>query len=131
MAGSLSDTFENFLLNFILSTTATFTKPTCYLALFTTTPTDAAAGTEVSGSGYTARLAIPFATPTSTGTISNSSIVDFANMPACTVVGIGIYDSATIGSGTYMFWGTLTTNRTLVAGDTLRIPVGAVTVSLD
>lgn len=131
MAGSLSDYAENKLLDHVLGTTA-YTKPTTYVALYTVAPSDSSAGTEVSnagGSSY-ARQAASFSAA-SGGTTSNSSNIDFTDMPACTVVAIGILDSGTIGAGNLLVWGTLATNKTLDLLDTLRIATGDLDISLD
>lgn len=131
MAGSLSDYAENKLLDHVLGTT-TYTKPTTYVALYTVAPSDSSAGTEVSNSGGSsyARQAASFSAA-SGGATSNSSNIDFTNMPACTVVAIGILDSGTIGAGNLLVWGTLATNKTLDLLDTLRIATGDLDISLD
>lgn len=131
MAGSLSDYAENKLLDHVLGTT-TYTKPTTYVALYTVAPSDSTSGTEVSNSGGSAyaRQAASFSAA-SGGTTSNSSNLDFTNMPACTVVAIAIVDSDTIGAGNVLVWGTLASNKSLDAGDTLRISTGDLDISLD
>lgn len=131
MAGSLSDYAENKLLDHVLGTTS-YTKPTTYVALYTVAPSDSSAGTEVSNSGGSsyARQAASFSAA-SGGTTSNSANIDFTNMPACTVVAIGILDSGTIGAGNLLVWGTLATNKTLDLLDTLRIATGDLDISLD
>jgi hypothetical protein len=131
MAGSLSDYAENHLLDHILGTTA-YTKPTTYIALYTVAPSDSTSGTEVSNSGGSAyaRQVASFSAA-SGGTTSNSGNIDFTDMPACTVVAIGVVDSGTIGAGNLLVWGTLSANKTLDAGDTLRVATGDLDISLD
>ncbi len=131
MAGSLSDYAENKLLDHVLGTTS-YTKPTTYVALYTVAPSDSSAGTEVSNSGGSsyARQAASFSAA-SGGATSNSANIDFTDMPACTVVAIGILDSGTIGAGNLLVWGTLATNKTLDLLDTLRIATGDLDISLD
>ena len=107
MTGNLSDYAENKLLNHMLGV-STFTMPTTvYLALFTSNPTDAGTGTEVTGNGY-ARKVIPFSTAT-TGTISNASEVAFATPTGAwgIVTHFGIYDALT--GGNLLVHGPLTT----------------------
>lgn len=105
MAGSLSDYLENKLLDHCFRNTA-FTSPTTvYAALFTTIPTDAGPGTEVSGGSY-ARIAITNAAAAS-GAISNSTAVTF---PAATgswgsIVAFAIFDALTVGN--MLAWGEL------------------------
>lgn len=100
------------------------------LALMTsaTTPTATTAGTEVTGgSGPYARQLCPFAS-TITGTISNNSAVTFTGMPACTVQYFELYDSA--GTPNRKWYGSLTSSRTLQAGDSLNFAAGSVSLSL-
>jgi hypothetical protein len=127
MAGSASDYLENKLIDHSLGTT-TFTKPTTiYAALYTVAPSDSSAGTEVTGGSY-ARQTITFSAASS-GSASNNTNVDFNTMPASTVVAVAVLDASTAGN--VLFWGTLTTNRTVTAGDSIRIASGALVVSLD
>lgn len=127
MAGNLSDYLENKLLDHFLGTT-TFTKPaTVYIGLYTVVPTDAGGGTQVTGGSY-ARQSAAF-TAAASGTTSNSANIDFAGMPAATTVAIGVFDAITAGN--LLLWGTLTTNKTTDAGDTLRIATGDLDISID
>lgn len=127
MAGNLSNYLEDKLIDHFLGTT-TFTKPAAvYVALYTVAPTDAGGGTQVTGGSY-ARQAATF-TASAGGATSNNSNIDFVNMPAATVVAIGIFDAIT--SGNLLLWGTLTTNKTTDAGDTLRIATGDLDISID
>lgn len=136
MAGNLSNYLENKLIDHFLGTT-TFTKPTTvYVALFTgSSLTDSSTGsapspaTEVSGGSY-ARQSATFSAASS-GSTTNDSNIDFASMPACTVTGIAIVDSGTSGAGNILVYGTLTTSKTLDAGDTLRISSGDLSISID
>lgn len=127
MAGNLSNYLEDKLIDHFLGTTS-FTAPAAvYVALYTVAPSDAGGGTEVTGGSY-ARQAATF-TASSSGATSNSANVDFTDMPAATVVAIGIHDAST--SGNLLLWGTLTTNKTTDAGDTLRIATGDLDISID
>lgn len=127
MAGNLSDYLENKLIDHFLGTT-TFTKPAAvYVALYTVAPSDAGGGTQLTGGSY-ARQVATF-TASSSGATSNSGNIDFTNMPAATVVAIGIFDASTAGN--LLLWGTLTTNKTTDAGDTLRIATGDLDISID
>lgn len=127
MAGNLSNYLENKVLDHILGTT-TYTKPSAvYVALYTSAPGDSGGGTEVSGGSY-ARQASTFDAAAS-GATQNSGNIDFTGMPSCTVVAIGIHDALT--SGNLLVWGTLSTNKSLDAGDTLRIATGDLDISLD
>ena len=127
MAGNLTNYLENKLIDHFLGTT-TFTKPSAvYVGLFTVTPGEAGGGTEVTGGSY-ARQTETF-TAASSGATSNDANIDFTGMPAATVVAIGIFDALT--SGNMLLYGSLTTNKTTDAGDTLRIATGDLDISID
>lgn len=126
MAGSLTNYAENKVLDHVLGTTA-FTKPTTYVALYTVAPTDSSAGTECTGSGY-ARIVGAWDASTG-GASSNSGNLDFTNMPACTVVAVGILDNST--GGNLLVYGTLSASKILDAGDTLRIATGDLDITID
>lgn len=126
MAGSLTNFAENKLLDHVLGTT-TYTKPTTYVALYTVAPTDSTSGTEVTGGSY-ARVAGAF-DGASGGASANSGNLDFTSMPACTVVAVGILDNST--GGNLLLYGTLTANKVLDAGDTLRIATGDLDITID
>jgi len=127
MAGNLSDYLENKLLDHFLGTTSYTMPSTIYIALYTVAPDDTGGGTEVSGGSY-ARQTATFDAAAS-GATQNSADVDFVDMPACTVVAIGIHDALT--SGNLLVHGTLTANKSLDAGDTLRIATGDLDMSLN
>lgn len=99
---------------------------TVKLALMTANGSASAAGTEVSGGSY-ARQSISF-TSYSGGTCSNSNTITFPSMPACTVVGIEVYDSA--GTPFRIWWGSLDASRVVAAGDTPTFAPGALTFVL-
>lgn len=126
MAGNLSDHLENKVLDHILGTTS-YTMPTAHLALYTVAPTDSTAGTEVSGGSYV-RKTIAF-NAASSGSAVNSANVDFTGMPAATVVAVAVCDALT--SGNILVYGTLASSRTLIAGDTLRISSGDLSISVN
>lgn len=133
MAGK-SDYLENKILNFIFNG-GSFTAPaTVYIGLFTSAPTDAGGGTEVSGGSY-ARVAITCNTgnfpTTSTGLIQNANVHNFAQASAGwgTVVAFGIFDA--LSSGNLLYWGTISPSKTVASGDTLSIATNQLQVSED
>ena len=126
MADNLPNIIENQLLDALVGTTPYTVTTPIKLALVTANGSDSAAGTEVTGGSY-ARQTITFGAASS-GSISNGSAVTFTGMPACTVVGIEIYDSA--GSPKRLAYGPLTASRTVSAGDSVEFATSAVTLSL-
>lgn len=122
-----TDYLENKLLDHTLRNTAYAPPATVYAALFTVSPTDAGGGTEVVGGGY-ARKAVTFGAAAA-GQSSNTVIVDFGTASANwgTVVAVAIIDAA--AAGNMLYWGPLTTNRTVNAGDAATFPVGNLAVA--
>ena len=104
------------------------TRPTTPLkvALVTANGSDTAAGTEVTGGSY-ARQSLSVAAA-SAGATSNSADLVFTGMPAATVVGVEVWDSA--GTPVRLWYAALTASRTVAAGDELRITAGSLTLSL-
>jgi len=124
----MSNFLENALINATLRAT-TYTSPsTVYVALFTTDPTDANTGTEVTGGSY-ARTSVAFAAP-SNGAAASSADCTF---PTCTstwgtVSHIGIFDAST--SGNLLYHTPLDTSKTIETGDIFKIASGSLTVTL-
>jgi hypothetical protein len=127
MAGNLTNYLEDKLIDHFLGTTSYTMPADVYVALFTVAPSDAAGGTEVTGGSYARQIAT--FTAASSGATSNDSNIDFTGMPAATTVAIGIFDALTTGN--MLLYGTLTTNKTTDAGDTLRIATGDLDISID
>ena len=145
-AGAMSDYLENNLIDFLVRGQA-FTPPaTVYYALATTTGSDAACGTEVSGGSY-ARVAVASslanwagtqsagsttASSGTSGTTSNNATITF---PAPTanwgqVTEYCVFDASTSGN---LLWRTaLTTPKTINNGDSApSFAPGASTLQID
>ena len=127
MSDNLTNTAENLGLDWI-NGVGTPTRPTTPLktALVTANGTDATAGTEVTGGSY-ARQSLTVAAAVS-GATSNSADLVFSGMPAVTVVGVEIWDSA--GTPVRLWYGPLTASRTVAAGDELRLTAGSLSLSI-
>lgn len=110
----------NALLNAVLRNTAYTSPATVYLACYTSNPTANDTGTEVTGGSY-ARPSITFAAP-SGGTSVNNADVSIPGMPAVTVTHLAIRNAAT--GGNLLFYGALSTPRTLTAGDSFIVRAG-------
>ena len=123
-----SNFLENALINAVLRNT-TYTSPaTVYVSLYTTDPTDADTGTEVSGGSY-ARTSVTFGAP-SNGVSTNSADVTFPTCTASwgTVTHIGIHDASTAGN--LLFHTPLDTSKTIDSGDIFKITSGNLSVTL-
>ena len=123
-----SNFLENALINAVLRNT-TYTSPaTVYVSLYTSDPTDADTGTEVSGGSY-ARTAVTMGAP-SNGVSTNSADVTFPTATASwgTVTHIGIHDALTTGN--LLFHTPLDTSKTIDSGDIFKITTGNLSVTL-
>ena len=124
----MSTYLENALINGTLRAT-TYTAPTTvYVGLYTSDPTDANTGTEVSGGSYS-RTAVTFGAP-SNGVSLNNAAVEFQQASSSwgTVGWIGILDAST--SGNLLYHTPLDISKTIDSGDIFKIAVGSLSVTL-
>lgn len=125
---ALSNYLRAALLNATLRNT-TYTSPaTVYLALYTSDPTAADSGTEVSGGSY-ARQAVAFSPP-SGGATDNSAQLDFPKATADwgTITHFGVRDAAS--GGNLLFFGALAASKTINTDDKLQVEAGSLDISL-
>jgi hypothetical protein len=133
MAGSKTDSLEQRVLDHIFkggATPALGALSTVYVALYTVVPTDAAAGTEVTGSSY-ARQAVAAAGWTRTlSSVQNAAEIAFPAVTATpyTVVGWAIMDALTTGN--QLYWGDCT-STVMNVGDIPRFAAAALTITED
>lgn len=142
-AGALSDYLENKLIDHLFRATAYTAPGTWYVALFTSSCSDSAGGTEVSGGSY-ARASLASGTgwantqdsgtgaSTGTGgTTKNVGAINFATPSAGwgTVTHWGLYDASS--SGNLLVCSALTVSKTINNGDTVSFAAGALTVQVD
>lgn len=125
---AISNYLENALINAVLRNTPYTSPATVYVALYTSDPTDADSGAEVSGGAY-ARQAVTFGAP-SNGATDNTAQINFPVPTADwgTVTHWGIKDALT--GGNLLFHGPLAASRTIKSGDTVKINVNDLDVSL-
>lgn len=125
----MSNYLENAFLNHVLRNQSMTSPTTVYLALYTSDPTDADTGTEVSGGGY-ARQVITFGAP-SNGVTSNSATVLFPVATANwgTITHFGIRDAST--GGNLLFYGQFDTAKTIQTGDQVIINISGITITAD
>jgi hypothetical protein len=113
----------------------TFAQPATYIGLMTTTASDSAAGTEVSGGSYARVLvnkvggASPAWAAISGGATSNANAVTFTAASASwgTVVATGIYDASSAGN--LMGYDNGTADQAVASGDTVSFPIGDLDLS--
>lgn len=130
-----SDYLENELIKHVFRT-GTFTKPTnLYIALFTSAPSDAGGGTELSGNNYARVAHGPAdgdwdATSGTNGNTKNTSAINFPTPSGNwgLITHFAIFD--TISGGNMMYHGALTQAKTVNNGDPApSFPVGALSVT--
>ena len=154
---AMTDFLENKLIDFFFraqaltaitgATAAAATGPsTFFFGLFTATPSDTGGGTEVTGGSYarvsvsasltnfagTQGLTTTAASTGTTGTTANNAAITF---PAPTanwgvVTSFAIFDAASAGN--MLFWGGLTTSKTINNGDAApSFAISAFTLQID
>jgi hypothetical protein len=112
---------------------------TLYLALFNNTSSNAATNLEAgtltdevttSSSAYS-RKAVTFAAASS-GTSASSATVTFDTATASwgSITHIAVMDGATAGAGNVLFYGAVTTAKTIDTGDTFQVSSGNLTIAL-
>jgi hypothetical protein len=137
-----SDFLENKVLDHVLRySTAPYVAPTTlYLALFNNTSGNAATNLEAgtltdetatSGSTAYARKAVTFAAASSGSSATNATVTfDTATASWGTITHVAIMDGATRGAGNVLFYGAVTTSKTIDTGDTFQVTSGNLTISL-
>lgn len=98
------------------------------LRLMTANGSATSAGTQVTGGTYTPQNLTTALGTAAAGSITTTAIVNFTLMPAVTVVGVEVWDSA--GSPVRKWFGALTTSQTTNSGDTVSFAIGALTATL-
>jgi hypothetical protein len=124
----ISNYLENALINATLRNTSYTSVATVYVSLFTTDPTDAGSGTEVSGGSY-ARTSATFGAPSNGASVTTADVT----FPTCTsswgTVGwIGIHDASTAGN--LLYHTPLDASKTIDTGDIFKIATGNLSVTL-
>jgi hypothetical protein len=124
----ISNYLENALINGTLRAT-TFTAPAnIYVGLFTSDPTDADTGSEVSGGSY-ARKEITFAAPNNGVTESNADVTfDTATASWGTISFVALYDALT--GGNLLYHTALDIPKVIDTNDIFKINSGGLTVTL-
>ncbi len=133
-----SDYLEQRVIDHVLNAGTEFTlasTASVYIALFTVLQDDAGTGgTECPGTNY-ARVTVTadFSTMTgiTTGITANLSEIAFAQASDATwgtIVGLGIYDAATVGN--LLYHGALDSSKVIDTNDTFKIAIGDLELTL-
>lgn len=112
---AMSDYLENKSLDHNLGTAAYTSPAAVYAALYTSDPTDANTGTEVSDSGYARQQATW--TPASAGVAENDTTLTFGPAAANwgTITHFAVFDAST--GGNMLYHGQVKTAKAVAAGD--------------
>jgi len=123
-----TDYAENKILN-LMRNVAWIEFP-AYVALFTTAPSDAGDGTEVSGGSYARQLAGLSAAAGAGGTTSNAADIDFpvATADWGTVTHIAIMDAA--AAGNMIMHSIMDAPKTIASGDSIKFNAGEIDVTV-
>lgn len=123
---SKSNYLESKILRHVLNVAAYTAPSTLYLALYTSDPTDADTGTEISGgSPAYARKPITFGTEAN-GTVANSGSVSI-DPPTATITHWGIRDA--VSGGNLMYHGAFETPLNGASGTPIVFAVGDITIT--
>lgn len=112
----------------------------CYVALWATSPANAPSNAnEVTGDGYspvqvTAANWSLTASTQNPREYDNDAEIDFGVLDSAsqkTVTGVVLYDGADTGTANALYYGDLTTQKTVDAGDEFKINAGDLTIGED
>lgn len=130
---AVSNFLATALLNQVFRNSA-YTRPaTVYVTLYTSNPTAADTGTEVSGGAY-ARQSVTFGVPAVVGgkqTIKNTSDITFPTATAdwVNITHIGIRDALT--GGNLLYYGPFDNPRSILNGDVIKLLTGSLAANLN
>jgi hypothetical protein len=143
---NMSNFLENKVIDFVFRGQAFTPAESLYLALCTSTPTDASTGNtiaEVTGGDYTRKQITSDTTSwlstqgntasTSTGTsgtTSNANSVSWTNVTwSATITAVALVDAAS--GGNVYFWGPLLSSKTVSSGDSVTFNAGNLSIQID
>jgi len=132
-----SDYLENKVLDHVLTATSYTPPATRFLGLFRNVSGNAAANLEegtltdevtTSGSAYV-RKAVTFAAASGGTSATNATVTfDAATANWGTITHVAVMDA--VSGGNVLFWGAVTTPKTIETGDTFQVSSGNLTISL-
>lgn len=138
--GSKSDALEADILKAVTGQATSLLSTTpltnVYVSLFTVTPSDSAAGTEIATGSYARVQTVgKWGAPSGTTQVANNAIITFPTATAdwaagaTQAVAFGLHSAST--AGTLFYWGALTTPRNILNGDTPAFAVGTLVLTED
>jgi hypothetical protein len=133
MMAGLSDTYENRALDWLLVTGTPTRASGTWIALYTATPTDTTAGTEVANANAYQRMAVTF-NAASAGATANAATITWPTATGSWGAALthwAVVDSATWGAGTIIVYGALAGSVTMALGDVFEILAGDLDITAD
>ena len=132
MDASISNYLAEAVLNEVFRGISYAVPTNLYIAYYTSDPTGADVGTEVSGGSY-ARKEVAFTTPAQTGgkaTTKNTLDITFPQATALwgLITHMGIRDALT--SGNLLYYGELITPRYMTSPETIKISADEIVLTL-
>ncbi len=122
---------EKAMLDWVLGG-ATPTQPASrYIALSLGTPTSVTGSEVQQTSGYLRQTGLFGAAASPAGSASNTAAMTFGPFSSSAAIqGVMVWNTASINSGSMLWYGTLQTARTVLPGDSLVIDVGQLIITL-
>lgn len=105
-----------------------------WLGLFSTAPTDASGGSELTGGNYIRVASGLWTTSTgSQGFVANAASITFATATIAWAAAstFAIFDASTSSAGNMIAWASLTAARTLATSDVAVFGIGSLTITLE
>ncbi len=129
---NISAPLEKMLLDWSLGGASATQPPGRFVALCLGTPTSVTGSPEVqANSGYLRQTVLFGAANSPAGSASNTAAMTFGPFSSSAAIqGVMIYDTASINSGTLLWYGTLSVARTVLPGDQLIFMPGGLVVTL-
>lgn len=126
---SATDTLEAAIINHFFRGSTQSSPASIYLGLYTVTPNEAGSGgSEVVGGSY-ARQLVTFSAPDASGVSYNTAAIEFAGMPAVTVISGGLYTH--VSAGSLFSIAPFSLPRTVAAGKTFVVAIGDVVLQVN
>jgi hypothetical protein len=124
---AMSNYLELKMLDHFLGTSSTSAPSNVFLSLWTSDPTDAGSGTELSGDAY-ARQDINFAAASGGAAASNATVTFPTSTGSWgTITHVGIHDA--VSSGNLLYHAALTASKAIASGDVFQVASGAITIT--
>jgi hypothetical protein len=128
---SISNTWEVEILDHIFNNAAAPAVAAPWISLHTADPGETGANEVTAGTKTYTRQSGAFGAAAA-GAVSNSASLTWSSMPAASVKFVGVWNSSTATASASFIWGgAMTTTKVVGAGDTFKIAIGDLDVTLN